>query len=119
MLDRQAILSASDISLAEVKVPEWGGSVWVRVMDGRARDALDAFLARAIDKSGKLANPQGMRTLVVRLTVCDEAGNALFSEQDDDALANKSSVVLDRIFHAAARLNGISDSAIEDARETF
>jgi len=118
-LDKSAIIGARDITTRTVDVPEWGGAVIVRVFDGRARDEVDAFVARSVDKSGNLVNPSGMRVLVCRLALCDESGAPLFTPADEAALHGKSGLALDRVFKAAAEINGLSDSGVEAARKTF
>ena len=119
MLTRESILAAQDLKTESVAVPEWGGEVMIRVLSGAQRDRLDAFLARTLDKDGKLKDPTGMRTLVCVLACCDAQGAALFKPEDVDALKAKSSAALDRVFKAAAKLNGLGDAGIEDARENL
>jgi hypothetical protein len=40
MLDRKSILDRNDSKIEEVPVPEWGGSVYVRVLSGAERAGL-------------------------------------------------------------------------------
>jgi hypothetical protein len=119
MLTKDAILAANDLRIESVDVPEWGGAVGVRVMDGESRDKLDAFLARAIDKDGRVVNPQGLRTMVAVLCCCDAVGAPLFTDKDVAALARKSSAALDRVWKAASALNGLGGEAVEAARQDF
>lgn len=118
-LTRDAILAASDLRVEAVDVPEWGGQVFVRVFSGASRDRLDAFLAKSLDASGKLRDPTGLRSLVVILAACDAAGEPLFSGKDAEALERKSSLALVRVFDAAAKLNGLGDTAINEAKADF
>jgi hypothetical protein len=39
ILNREAILGAVDLKKELVKVPEWGGEVYISMMTGEARDA--------------------------------------------------------------------------------
>lgn len=119
MLTRDSILSAQDLKTEDVDVPEWGGTVKVRVFSGAARDRLDAFLAKVVDQSGKLKDPTGLRALVVILAACDEGGCALFSGKDAEALEQKSSVALNRVFEAAARINGLGATFVSEAKADF
>lgn len=106
MLSRDQILSADDRKRQEVGVPEWGGSVHVRVMSASERDKFEAaFLA---DKS------KDVRARIAAYVICDEAGAPLFSEADIPALGAKSAAALDRVFSVAMRINKLSDRDIEE-----
>src|SRR4051812_29809096 len=80
-LSRDQILEAKDLETREVDCPEWGGSVLVRALSGRERDAWEASL---VQMRGKQQVPQmgNVRAkLVVRCCV-DENGERLFSDAD-------------------------------------
>jgi len=111
VLSRGAILAADDRRLERVDVPEWGGRVFVRVMTGTQRDALEEAMASRPDGQRDL---KGLRARLAAYTVCDQAGELLFGEQDIPALSEKSSVVLDRIFATAQRVNRMRASDIEE-----
>jgi hypothetical protein len=55
----------------------------------------------------------------VALAACDDAGAPLFAEADIPALESKSGVALQRVFDAAAALNGLTTDAAEQARSDF
>lgn len=100
-LSRDAILSANDIVIEKVDVPEWGGTVCVRSMSGAARERLEQLVAK-----------QSLtRAFVVAMTVCDETGTLLFSEADIEALSGKSANALNRVFEVGARMSRIGDEA--------
>lgn len=94
-LTREQILLADDLPRELVDVPEWGGQVFVRALDGAGR----AILERS------KTDERDMRSLVVMLCVCDETGVRLFNQADVDALAQKSAVALHRVFEVATRLS--------------
>lgn len=119
MLTRDSILAAADLKTEDVDVPEWGGVVKVRVFSGASRDRLDAFLTSVVDAGGKLKDPTGLRSLVVILAACDEKGNALFSGKDAGALEQKNAVALNRVFEAAARINGLGAAFVSEAKADF
>lgn len=115
LLNRDAILAASDIRTATVSVPEWGGDVLVGSMTGQARDEWEQSLITR--KPGKTeANLHNVRARLVAATVVDEAGNRMFSEADIEALGRKSSAALERVCKVAQRLNGLGDSDLEDLK---
>lgn len=111
-LNRSQILSAKDLPIEEVAVPEWGGTVFVRGMNGAERDA---FELSVIDQKQKgKVDLNNIRAKLCALTICDESGERIFSEKDVAALAKKSAAALSRVFMVAQRLSGMTE---DDARE--
>lgn len=115
-LSRDQILSAPDASslpLKPVKVPEWGGEVFVRSLSGAERDALEAALVsdKKGDKSDRMRN---IRARFVVASACDEKGVPLFTEADIQALGNKAAKPIDRVFSVAQKLNGLSNDDVEE-----
>ena len=107
MLSKDQILNANDVKLEEVNIPEWNGSVYVRVMSAGERDS---FEIQATKPNGK----QNLRARLAVLTVCDKDGNRIFEESDIPALAKKSASALDAIFRVAIHLNAMTDADIEE-----
>lgn len=103
MLTRDQILAAADLPCEDVDVPEWGGTVRVRTFTGADRDAFEA----AMGEKGKrrLVN---IRARLASLTIVDENGKLVFSEDDIEMLGTKSAGALDRVFAVASRLNGLT-----------
>ena len=91
------ILAHDDQEIEPIDLPEWNGKAFVRVMSGTDRDRLE----RAIDQ--KTAS----RAMIAAYTLCDAKGNRLFTDNDLPALAQKSSVALDRVVDVALRLSRI------------
>lgn len=118
LLTKDQILGAQDLSFEDVAVPEWGGTVRVKMLTGAERDA---FEASTIIRRGKRVdvNMVNVRARLVSLTVVDEKGGRLFSEGDVEALAKKSSAALNRVFEAARVLNGLTEEAAGEAEENF
>lgn len=86
MLTRDQIFAAQDIPPPEkVDVPEWGGDVYIRVMTGAERNAWDLSTI-TITGSGKQTkvtpNLKDSRAKLLVLTLCDETGKRLFTDQD-------------------------------------
>jgi hypothetical protein len=105
MLTKDDILKADDLPREEVACPEWGGSVFVRVMSGTERDRFEGAYSRDAYND--------TRARLAALTVCDAEGRPLFSEADIPSLGRKSSAVLDRIFDVAKRLNALSGDDVD------
>lgn len=118
LLGRDQILAAQDLPTVDVEVPEWGGTVRVRMMTGGERDA---FEAGTITRHGRKIeqNLVNIRARLVALCVVDEKGQRLFSEADAVALGQKSAAALNRVFNAAQQLNALTEEAAAAAEEQF
>lgn len=113
LLSREAILSSKDIKTQEVLVPEWGGNVLVKSLNGSERDAFEASI---IDIKGKdvQMNRKNARAKLLVQCIVDKNLNPIFSAADVEALGQKSSAALDRVFTVAQKLSGISDTDLEE-----
>lgn len=107
LLSRDQILDAADLKTEEVQVPEWGGSVLVRGLNGTERDAYENGLIRMEGQSAK-SNLLNMRAKLVALCLVDEKGGRLFADTDIRALGRKSAAALERVYEVAARLSGLA-----------
>ena len=110
MLSKDTILASVDLPMELVSVPEWGGDIYVRTLNGTERDAFEQSMVGKKNST----NLDNVRARFAVLTICDEAGNRLFTANDATALGKKSAAALDRVFAVAQRLNGFSS---EDADE--
>ena len=66
---------------------------------------------RGRDRKVDLTN---MRARLVGLTVIDDTGQRLFTDDEVDLLGAKSGAALDRVFAIAQKLNGLSGSDVEE-----
>ena len=116
VLKRDDILQAEDIKTELVPVPEWGGDVYVKGMNGAERDKFEGSLVilRGKDKQMNMTN---IRAKLASMTICDDKGKRLFNENDVQALSQKSAAALQRVFVVAQKLSGISDDDIEELAE--
>jgi hypothetical protein len=105
-LTKDQILAARDLDQEEVEIPSLGGSVFVRTMTAGERDRWEAAYLKEPGKN--------IRARLAAATVCDEAGQRLFTDADAEALGGKSAIVLDRIFDVAARLCGLSNRDVKE-----
>ena len=108
ILTREEILSFDDSKLEKVSVPEWGGDVFVRMMNGNERDAYEEWCTSV--KRSLI----GVRGRLAALCIVDEKGVRLFSDDDIESLGEKSAAALERIVSAAMKLNAVSDGDIEE-----
>ena len=116
MLNRDAILNAQDFRTEAQKVPEWGGEVFLRTLTCNQAENYQEFLVNLQGDNGKL-RLAGMRVKLLTMCLCDQSGVLLFSDEDMEALAQKDSAVIGRLFEAAKKLNAIDDDAGEEAEK--
>ena len=109
-LTREQILAINDAQTESIDCPEWGDNIFIRVMSGTERDRFEALHVKDPTKD--------FRARLAVATVCDSVGQLLFSHDDIDAVSAKSSVVLDRIFSKAVKLNGISSQDVDELGKT-
>lgn len=107
-LTAAAILAAEDTSTKEISIPEWGGKVFIRTMNGQERDTWEVY-AQAQMQSDTV----NIRARLAAICLCDDTGKRLFTNADTVKLAEKSGAALDRIYEAAVRLNGLSGEEVE------
>lgn len=105
MLTRDHILGLDDLPRRLVSVPEWGGELFVKTMTGAERDRWE------LSTVGE--NRTNVRAKLAAIVCVDGDGNRLFTDNDAEALGDKSCAALDRIFDAAVALNHIGADAVE------
>jgi hypothetical protein len=115
-LNKDQILKADDLPTEEVDVPEWGGSVLVRGLTGRQRIEYEASMAVMRDGEMVPDVENSMAKLVAR-TIVDDDGSLMFTPQEANALGEKSSAALTRVFEVAARLSGMSQGAAVEIKK--
>ena len=109
-LTKEQILNSQDLTKEKIEVPEWGGVIFVRTMTGAERDSFE----QGIVNDDRTANLSNIRAKLCALTVVDEEGKRIFTDDDVKGIGEKSSLVLDRVFQVAQKLNGISSADVED-----
>jgi len=112
MLNRDDILGADDMVKEEQLCPEWGGSVFVRTLTGTERDVFEESVNRK--RKGEHVDIRGLKVSLLIKVLCDSNGVLLFTPADAPALNKKSAAVLDRLFQAAQRVNGMSKENVEE-----
>lgn len=112
---REQILAANDLQCEPIDLPEWGSpAVDVWTLTGTERDDFEASL---IEKQGKkmVQTLENVRSkLAVRCLRDRETKKPIFTEEDIEALGNKSCAPLQRIFEVAQRLNKLTDEDLEE-----
>jgi hypothetical protein len=113
MLTRDVILAAPDLQTEVVDVPEWGGAVIVRGMNGAERDSFERSMVD-IKGSDTKVNWTNFRAKLLCRTVVDSEGKRIFKDDDATMLGTKSALALQRVFRVAQRLSGLADDEVEE-----
>jgi hypothetical protein len=101
------ILGAPKTKPKPVEVPEWGGTVYVRVMSAGDNEAMsNGHRGSAVAK-------------MLLMTLCDADGTLLFTVDQVPELDKLELPVAARLFTEAARLNGLSNEELEEAVASF
>jgi hypothetical protein len=115
LLTAEQILKADDRPTEEVEVPEWGGSVLVRGLDGEGRDEYFGSMAE-YRQAGRppVMNTSNATAKLVARCIIGEDGEPMFTQSDVAALGKKSGAALDRVFSVAQRLSGLTEEDMRD-----
>lgn len=129
LLSRDNILTADDLETEDVAVPEWAPQgvsdpstcmVRLRMLTGTERDKFERMMAEAQAATGsKRKAGENFRARMVSMCAVDERGNKLFNTNDIATLGTKSSKALSRVFDACQRMNGFTESDVEELTEGF
>ena len=113
LLTRGEILSADDLRSERVKVPEWGGEIIVKALNGEQRDQWEASI---VTRQGDdvIIESKNLRAKLVAICVVDENDKPLFTEADVEALGKKSAAALDRVVDVAKSISKIADGDLDD-----
>lgn len=110
MLNKESILAANDLTTETVNVPEWQGEIKIRSWTGAEREQFEKSV-NVID--GKVKSSDVLSRIAV-LSICDDDGKRIFTDADIPALSKKSAAALERIADKAVKLNGLTESDIEE-----
>jgi hypothetical protein len=107
----EQILEAKEDKVAEVPVPEWGGTVFVRQLSG----------LESVNLAGSLRNIEGDETAIARerlvgalaAYLCDANGASLATMDQARVIAGKSALAVNRIVMAGHKLNALDEQAID------
>ena len=114
MLNKEQILGAEDDSIITVEVPEWKGSVCIKLMSGKDRDSLEDELYSVLDTGKVQYNRKNARSKMLVRCLVDGKGKRLFTDAEVEELAEKSSAVIVRLYDIATKHNELSDKDIAE-----
>lgn len=107
-LNADQIFAANDMSLVPVEVPEWNGTVYVRVM---SVGEMEAYQREFAEKREKMEN---WRSKLLVRCICDKDGKALFTNDQVEKLGTKSVKVMSRLFDLAMKHNAVTEKDVEE-----
>src|ERR1700733_4572434 len=113
LLTKDDILKANDLTKELVKVPEWGGEVYVFALTGTERDKFEMAIVKKNTKKVEV-NIENIRATLAVMSIRDENGIQLFTLEDVKALGNKSCAALQRIYDVATRISRLSKDDVEE-----
>jgi len=114
ILSRADILDFDDFKMEEVAIPEWGGSVWVKALNGSERDSYEASTIRQRGANREM-NLENVRAKLVALSVINpETKEPLFTAGDIEAIGKKNAAPIDRIYTVAQRLSKFTQDDIDE-----
>lgn len=108
-LTAEQILAADDLGLKKVRIKEWGGDVFIRVMSVGERDEYERMW---IGK--KETGVENFRTQYLARVLCDESGKLLFTREQMKALADKSGAVMGKLFDVAMKHNSMTEEDVQE-----
>lgn len=116
ILSADQILDADDLKPEPVEVPEWGGTVLVKGMDGTARDRFESqMLNEKMDGVSKDSAMSNYRARLCAACIVDESGKRLFrGDAVVRRLGEKSAQALTRVAEVASRLSGLSKQDVDE-----
>jgi hypothetical protein len=112
MLKKEDFLKPVPAKMETVEVKELGGSVNVRVMSAKERDAWEAEAVEA-NKRGTASALRNWRCRLLVRCLCDEAGTLLFSAADAEQLGELPANVVASLFTTATKVNAIGQAEVE------
>ena len=110
---REDILACDDLGIKKVPCPEWGCDVFVKVMDGDARDAFEHKWLSRPNQNGDGANDtRGFKSFLVVKTTCDASGALIFKPEDMLELGKKNAAVINRLADVALVVSGMTEKDV-------
>jgi hypothetical protein len=112
-LTADEILAIDDRKTEDVEVPEWNALVTIRSLTGHERDRLEA--AMVTERGGtRSLNFNNLRAKLIAASAVDANGKLLFDQSQVEALGRKNAGALTRLFSAASRLSGYTESDVRE-----
>lgn len=109
-LTRDQILKQTKSKMKEINVPEWGGSVFIKVMSVGERDRYENEWQHARGHGGY----QNFSTKFLIRCICEEDGTLLFTDADIEKLKNLPADAMRHLWDEAMSLNKLKSEDVEE-----
>lgn len=106
MLTKEQIVSAIDLKVTPISIPEWGGEAFLRTPSERDYCAYVEIMRRTKEKN----DYTNARSTLVAMMLCDDAGRLMFNWRvpgDLEVLNAKNPHVMDRIHDEGMKISGL------------
>jgi hypothetical protein len=110
---REQILKQQDQTMEKVFVQAWGCHVFLKPMTVAEQEAWEKSV---FDAKGEAKEDVSLKASVVVACACDEQGKKIFQPSDVAELAKKSAAPVNKLFNIASKLNGITESDVEELK---
>ena len=119
ILSKQQILLADDRPTEDVDVPEWGGSVRLRVLSGAQREAVEIKMhqCRSENTNTSTAAWKGLKNYILSCAMVDESGAQMFAEKEVASLGEKNGSVIERLYEFVLRQNAFTKDETDELRK--
>lgn len=112
------VLEQPTLVTEELEVPEWGGSVLIKMLSAKERDDFEASMVKI--RNGKQEpNTHNFRARLVQLAVVNDDGSPFFTRHDVKTLGNLPAAGLQRVFNKINEMSAFSDDDVKDLAEDF
>lgn len=107
---RDKILSADDLSIEIVEVPEWDVKLEVRSPSAKLRARMVSQAMTSDDEGESSMNLELIYpTLLVACCFDPDTGEQVFTDEDAEAINAKSSAAVEKVAQACLRVSGLSN----------
>jgi len=120
-LTRDDILSIDDVVKFAVEVPEWGGTIYIKVLSGAEKESFETFTQRRLSGMGtdgkqdlSKVDIRQVRVTLLQMAIVDSTGNRLFTTDDLGKLNQKNGTVIERLVAIAQKHNGMTKESAEE-----
>jgi hypothetical protein len=115
---RKTILNTEDLTQEIVPVPEWGGvKIGIQSMSGEERSKLLKRVTNPV--TNEIDMDKWIPELLIATAVDPDTGEQIFDPADRQVLWKKNGAALNRLMTVAARLSGLAESDVTEAKELF
>lgn len=104
-LTKKQIISAEDIQLIPIEVPEWQGTVYLKSISGKERDYFENIIFDT--NSSTTVRLKNFRARFLVKSICYKDGTLIFTDEEAETLGAKNGAVIDRLYEKAQEISGM------------